>query len=89
VLGLVGVKLLVEDLVKVGPVASLAVIAVAFTIGILLSVRADRHDPDAELKREERKEAMLAGSGLVDGAPAEQPGEAEQARAGHDVDGRE
>ena len=54
VLGLVGVKLLIEDLVKVGPVASLAVIAVAFTIGILLSVRADRNDPDAETKRAER-----------------------------------
>ena len=54
VLGLVGVKLLIEDLVKVGPVESLAVIAVAFTIGILLSMRADRHDPDAEAKREER-----------------------------------
>src|SRR5688500_18671176 len=56
VLGLVGVKLLIEDLVKIGPVESLAVIAVAFTIGILLSVRADRHDPDAEEHREERVE---------------------------------
>ena len=45
VLGLVGVKLLIEDLVKIGPVPSLAVIAVAFAIGIALSVRADRHDP--------------------------------------------
>ncbi len=54
VLGLVGVKLLIEDFVKVGPVESLAVIAVAFTIGIVLSVRADRHDPDAEDKRAER-----------------------------------
>jgi TerC family integral membrane protein len=59
VLGLVGVKLLVEDLVKVGPVASLAVIAVAFTVGILLSIRADRHDPQAEEHREERKAEML------------------------------
>ncbi len=58
VLGLVGVKLLVEDVVKVGPVESLAVIAVAFTIGILLSVRADRHDPDAEEHREERVASM-------------------------------
>jgi tellurite resistance protein TerC len=54
VLGLVGVKLLIEDLVKVGPVESLAVIALAFTIGILLSVRADRKDPDADAKRAER-----------------------------------
>ena len=58
VLGLVGVKLLIEDLVKVGPVASLAVIAVAFTIGILLSIRADRRDPDAEEKRSERTASM-------------------------------
>ena len=54
VLGLVGVKLLIEDFVKIGPVESLAVIAVAFTIGIVLSVRADRHDPDADVKRAER-----------------------------------
>jgi tellurite resistance protein TerC len=63
VLGLVGVKLLVEDLVKVGPVASLAVIAVAFTVGIVLSIRADRHDPEAEQHREERVEAMQSGGG--------------------------
>jgi len=61
VLGLVGVKLLIEDIVKIGPVVSLAVIAVAFTIGILLSVRADRRDPDAEEKRRERAEAMREG----------------------------
>ena len=81
VLGLVGVKLLIEDLVKIGPVASLAGIAVAFAIGIGLSVRADRRDPDAEQHREERVEAMNEArpSGLVDGAPAEDAGEAEQA----------
>jgi tellurite resistance protein TerC len=58
VLGLVGVKLLIEDLVKVGPVASLAVIAVAFTIGIILSLRADRQDPQSEEHREERVASM-------------------------------
>ena len=62
VLGLVGVKLLVEDLYKVGPVASLVVIAVAFTIGIWLSVRADRRDPQAEEHRRERVEALERGS---------------------------
>ena len=62
VLGLVGVKLLIEDLVKIGPVASLAVIAVAFTIGILLSIRADRRDPNAEEKRRERTESMRQGA---------------------------
>ena len=61
VLGLVGVKLLIEDLVKVGPLVSLGVIAVAFTIGILLSIRADRRDPDSDRKREERVEQMKQG----------------------------
>ncbi len=54
VLGLVGVKLLVEDVVKVGPVASLAMIAVLFTIGITASLIADRRDPESEAKRDER-----------------------------------
>ncbi len=62
VLGLVGVKLLIEDLVEIGPLVSLAVIAVAFTIGILLSIRADRRDPHAEEKREERVEQMRQGA---------------------------
>jgi tellurite resistance protein TerC len=61
VLGLVGVKLLIEDLVEIGPVVSLAIIAVAFTIGIVLSIRADRRDPDSERKREERIEGMRQG----------------------------
>ena len=61
VLGLVGVKLLIEDLVVVGPLVSLGVIAVAFTVGILLSIRADRRDPKAEEKREQRMADMKQG----------------------------
>jgi tellurite resistance protein TerC len=61
VLGMVGVKLLIEDLVKIGPVASLAGIAAAFTIGILASIRGDRRDPDAAQHRRERAEAMHKG----------------------------
>jgi tellurite resistance protein TerC len=67
VLGLVGVKLLIEDLVKIGPVASFAVIAVSFTIGIIASVIADRRDPDSERRREERVESVkqeVGGDGL-------------------------
>jgi tellurite resistance protein TerC len=84
VLGLVGIKLLIEDFVKVGPVESLVVIAIAFAIGIALSVRADRHDPKAEEHREERVEAMqhshqAGAAGLVDGASTEQAGRAEEA----------
>ena len=37
-------------------------IAVAFTIGILLSIRADRRDPDSDRKREERVEQMKQGA---------------------------
>jgi tellurite resistance protein TerC len=79
VLGLVGVKLLIEDLVKIGPVVSLAIIAVAFTIGILLSIRADRRDPDAEEKRRERTESMRQGVGAGDGAAATGAGERDEA----------
>jgi tellurite resistance protein TerC len=71
VLGLVGVKLLIEDIVEIGPVVSLAIIAVAFTIGILLSIRADRRDPDLEEHRRERTESMRQGTGeyhVADGA---------------------
>jgi tellurite resistance protein TerC len=61
VLGLVGVKLLIEDIVHIGPLVSLGVIALAFTIGILLSIRGDRRDPDAAQHRLERAEAMRSG----------------------------
>jgi tellurite resistance protein TerC len=70
VLGLVGVKLLIEDVVKVGPLASLGVIAVAFTIGIALSLRADRRDPDSEEKRRERADAMRQVAADKDAEPA-------------------
>jgi tellurite resistance protein TerC len=61
VLGLVGLKLLLEDVLHVGPLASLVAIAVAFTIGILLSIRGDRRDPDAAQHRRDRAEAMRSG----------------------------
>jgi tellurite resistance protein TerC len=61
VLALVGIKLLTEDLVYIGPVVSLAVIAVSFTIGIVASILADRRDTDSERKREERMEHMKEG----------------------------
>jgi tellurite resistance protein TerC len=44
VLGLVGVKLLIEDLVEVSPEGSLGFVALAFTIGIALSLLADRRE---------------------------------------------
>ena len=54
VLALVAVKLLIEDIYKIGPVGSLAIVALAFAIGITASIIADKHDPDADAKREER-----------------------------------
>src|SRR4051794_16893001 len=59
VLGLVGVKLLIEDLVKIGPLPSLAIIAVAFAVGIAASLAADRRsgqdedEPEHEVEREQ------------------------------------
>ena len=47
VLALVAVKLLLEDTYKVGHVASLAVVALAFTIGILASVISDKREARA------------------------------------------
>jgi tellurite resistance protein TerC len=82
VLGLVGVKLLIEDIVEIGPLVSLAVIAVAFTIGILLSIRADRRDPeDAQRRRREREDSMRQGGG--DGGPPEEERESAEAAASH------
>src|SRR3954467_3931254 len=44
VLAIVGVKLLIEDAVKLGPVASLAMVLTAFAVGMALSLRADRRE---------------------------------------------
>ena len=67
ILGLVGVKLLIEEFVKVGPLPSLGLIALAFAVGIGLSIRADSRDPDSERKREERVEHMKEGTGSGSG----------------------
>ena len=62
VLGLVAVKLLIEDVYKVGPVLTLAIVFTAFAIGIVASLIADRRDPGAEAKREERAESLSRGA---------------------------
>jgi len=51
VLGMVGVKLLIEDIYKVGPVLSLVLVLVAFAVGIGLSVLGDRRDPEGAAER--------------------------------------
>jgi tellurite resistance protein TerC len=59
VLGLVGVKLLIEDLVKIGPLPSLAIIAAAFAAGIAASLLADgrsgEHEDEAEHEIERKQ----------------------------------
>ncbi len=54
VLALVAVKLLLEDLYKIGPVASLLMVAACFVVGIVASLIADARDPDAGAKQAER-----------------------------------
>jgi tellurite resistance protein TerC len=51
VLGTVGVKLLIEDLYKVGPIASLVIVLASFAVGIGLSVLGDRRDPEGAAAR--------------------------------------
>jgi tellurite resistance protein TerC len=63
VLAFVAVKLLAEDLYKVGPAASLVVVAVIFTGGIVASVIADRRDPDVAEHRAERLPGQSSSSG--------------------------
>jgi tellurite resistance protein TerC len=46
VLGMVGVKLLIEDIYKVGPALSLMLVLVAFAVGIGASMLGDRRDPE-------------------------------------------
>jgi predicted tellurium resistance membrane protein TerC len=47
VLALVGVKLLIEDVVHIGAVGSLAIVLVAFAIGIVASLIGDRREARA------------------------------------------
>jgi tellurite resistance protein TerC len=53
VLGIVGVKLLIEDLVKIGPLPSLGIIAAAFAVGIVASLRKDEDEAKHEVKGKE------------------------------------
>jgi tellurite resistance protein TerC len=74
VLGLVAVKLLIEDWVKIGPLVSFGIVAVTFAAGIVASVIADRRDPEAAAHQRERAEHAYRsrdgggedGSGVVE-----------------------
>lgn len=66
VLALVGVKLLIEEFYKVGPVASLGIVAAAFVVGITASLIADERDPEG--RPEARDEPLLEEGGGSDGS---------------------
>jgi tellurite resistance protein TerC len=51
VLGMVGVKLLIEDVYAVGPIASLVIVVASFAVGIGASVVGDRRDPEGAAER--------------------------------------
>ncbi|HUR87091.1 MAG TPA: TerC/Alx family metal homeostasis membrane protein [Solirubrobacteraceae bacterium] len=57
VLGLIAVKLLIEEWVHIGPVTNLALVALAFTIGIVASLVADRRDPSGAAERRAANDA--------------------------------
>jgi tellurite resistance protein TerC len=82
VLALVAVKLLIEDVYKIGPVGSLAIVAVAFAVGITASIIADRRDPDADAKREARGQRTSRSDGEgSEGEPEEAEPEAATRRS--------
>ena len=59
-LGLVGLKLLLEPLFKLDHIESLVIVAGVFAIGICASLVADHRDPDAEKVRAERRARLTA-----------------------------
>jgi tellurite resistance protein TerC len=64
VLALVAVKLLIEPVLKIGPVASLALVAVAFAVGIGASLAADRRDPEGAAQRRDAAGATPSATDL-------------------------
>jgi tellurite resistance protein TerC len=64
VLALVGVKLIIEHWVHIGPVASLLMVLVAFAVGITASLIADKRDPEgAEARKAEQAESSPGAAG--------------------------
>src|SRR3954462_14757105 len=61
VLAIVGVKLLIEDLVKIGPLPSLAIIGIAFTVGMVASVLSEGEDDPEDGVQGEELDALEPG----------------------------
>jgi tellurite resistance protein TerC len=62
VLALVGVKLIIEHWVEIGPLASLGLVVVAFAIGITVSLIADRRDPEGAAERHSAPSSSTSSS---------------------------
>ena len=60
-LAIVAIKLLIEDLVKIGPIVSLLLVLACFAVGIVASILADRRDPEGAQERREEREKVEAG----------------------------
>ena len=69
VLALVGVKLLIEDVITIGPVASLAMVGVAFAIGIIAerTTVGSEPEPESDGSRSDRDGAPLRSPHPDDG----------------------
>ena len=81
VLALVAVKLLIEDIYKIGLVATLLIVAAAFAVGIIASIVADKRDPESVAKREERGQRTTS-SGPADGSGGDAEAEETETPAG-------
>jgi tellurite resistance protein TerC len=75
VLAVVGVKLLIEDVVKIGPLVSLGIIATVFAIGFALSLREEEDEPHDEVQREELNSLEPRGLALGGEEVRDQHGE--------------
>jgi tellurite resistance protein TerC len=60
VLAIVAAKILLSDVVHVGPVVSLGLVLLCFAAGIAASVRGDRRDPEGARERRARRAAGAA-----------------------------
>jgi tellurite resistance protein TerC len=69
VLGLVGLKLLIEHWVHIGPVQSLLIVLAAFAIGMVASVIADRRERDRDYSSGSGSGSSSSGSSSMSSSP--------------------
>jgi len=82
VLAIVGVRLLIEDWVHIGPVVSLIIVVVSFAVGMTASVVADRRDPAGREAREREFDEKLREEASHAAAVAAADGDGGQSSSG-------